>query len=116
MRRQVDCAEQEYGSNNWGCVYAGDRILRKSESKWARRAEKNSICYLSKGSEMVHDMLWYTYENTNEETIYNSLCVAQLTASEISVLKIKAYLEDQYAQEMWAPDKFERGRKDFKPS
>jgi hypothetical protein len=116
MSRQVDRAEQEYESNNWCCVYASDRKLRKSESKWARRAEKNSICYLSKGSEMVHDMSWYTYENTNKETIHNRLCVAQLTASEISVLKIKAYLEDQCAQEMWAPYKFERGRKDFKPS
>ena len=61
-------------------------------------------------------MLWYTYENSNKETIYNGLCVAQLTAREISVLKIEAYLEDQCHQEMWAPDKFERGRKDFKPS
>jgi len=98
MRRQVDCAEQKYGSNNWCCVYGSDRILRKSESKWARRAEKNSICYLSKVSEIVRDMLWYTYENTNREANHNSLCVAQLTASEISVLKIKTYLEDQYAQ------------------
>jgi hypothetical protein len=51
------------------------------------------------------------------QKLYTTACaVAQLTASEISVLKIKAYLEDQYAQEVWAPDKFERGRKDFKPS
>jgi hypothetical protein len=89
MSRQVDHAEQEYESNNWCCVRASDPILRKPEPKWAWRAEEDSICYLSKGSEMVHDVLWYTYENTNAETIHNSLGVAQLTASEISVLKIK---------------------------
>jgi hypothetical protein len=82
----VDCAAQEYESNNWCCVCASDPILRKSESKWAWRAEEDSIRYLSKGSEMVHDMLWYTYENTNAEAIHNSLRVAQLTASEILVL------------------------------
>jgi hypothetical protein len=96
MSRQVYCAEQEYGINNWCCVYASDRVLRKSESNRGRRAEKYSICYLSNGSEMVHDMSWYTYENANGETIHNSLCMAQLTESEILVLK--AYLEDQYAE------------------
>src|SRR5260221_12706356 len=98
MSRQVDCAEQEYGSNNWGKVYGSDRILRKSESKWARRAEKYTIGYLSKGSEMLHEMVWYTYKDTNEETIHNSLCAAQLTATEISVLKIKEYHEHQHGQ------------------
>jgi len=76
MSHQVDCAEQGYESNNWCCVCASNRILRKSESKWARRAEKNGICNLSKGSETVHGMEWYTYENANAETIQNSLRVA----------------------------------------
>jgi hypothetical protein len=73
MSRQVDRAEQEYESNNWCRVRASDPILRKSEPKWAWRAEKDSICYLSKGSKVVHDVLWYTYENTNAEAIHNSL-------------------------------------------
>ena len=49
MSRQADCAKQEYESDNWRCVCASDSILRESESKWARGAEKDTICYLSKG-------------------------------------------------------------------
>jgi hypothetical protein len=63
-------------------------------------------------------MIWdvAAHVNADSETKQKTLFMLSFTTSDTSVSRIARYLEDHYAQQVWAPKKVERGGNGFEPT